>query len=78
MRFILKFILALILGPFAVAGFAVTEIKPPVEGGLLPEIFLSAPEKPELQHYLGVSGKKTFTVPEIKAGVVLIEIFSMS
>jgi hypothetical protein len=77
MRFILKLIFALILCLLAVVVFAVAEIKPPAEGGILPEIVLSAPEKSELQQYLGVTGKKTFTIPEIKAEVVLIEIFSM-
>ena len=77
MRFILKRIFALILCLLAVVGFAVAEIKPPAEGGILPEIVLSAPENSELQEYLGVTGKKTFTIPEIKAEVVLIEIFSM-
>jgi hypothetical protein len=77
MRFILQFIFALILCPLAVVGFAGAAIKPPAEGGILPEIVLSAPENSELQQYLGVTGKKTFTIPEIKAAVVLIEIFSM-
>ena len=77
MRFILKRIFALILCLLAAVGFAVAEIKPPAEGGILPEIVLSAPENSELQQYLGVTGKKTFTIPEIKAEVVLIEIFSM-
>ncbi len=77
MRFIIKFIIALILCLLAFVGFAVAEIKPPAKGGILPEIVLSAPENPELQRYLGVTGKKTFTIPEIKAEVVLIEIFSM-
>ena len=77
MRFILKFIFALILCLLAVVGFAVAEINPPAEGDILPEIVLSAPENSELQQYLGLTGKKTFTIPEIKAEVVLIEIFSM-
>jgi hypothetical protein len=77
MRFILQFIFALILCSLAVVGFAGAAIKPPAEGGILPEIVLSAPENSELQQYLGVTGKKTFTIPEIKAAVVLIEIFSM-
>ena len=77
MRFILKLVFALILCLLAVVGFAVATIKPPAEGGILPEIVLSAPENSELQQYLGVAGKKTFTIPEIKAEVVLIEIFSM-
>ena len=77
MRFKLKFILALILCLLACVGFAVAKVKPPAEGGVLPDIVLSAPESSELQQYLGVAGKKTFTIPEIKAEVVIIEIFSM-
>ena len=77
MRLTLKFILALILCPSAIVGFAGAENKPPAEGGVLPEIVLNVPENPDLQKYLGVTGKKTFTIPEIKAEVVIIEIFSM-
>ena len=77
MRINQKFIVALILCSLAVVGVAVAETKPPAEGGTLPEIVLSAPENSELQQYLGVAGKKTFTIPEIKSEVVIIEIFSM-
>ena len=51
--------------------------EPPAVGGRLPEITLTAPQDAELQLYLGVSGKQTFAIPEIKARIVLIEIFSM-
>lgn len=51
---------------------------PPKEGGMLPEITLSVPEVQTHQDYLGIpKDKKTFHIPEIKAEVVLIEIFSM-
>jgi hypothetical protein len=53
------------------------ESQPPPEGGLLPDIFLVTPKSPEHQDYLGITGKKTFKIPEIKAEVVIIEIFSM-
>ena len=51
--------------------------EPPAAGGKLPEIKLAAPQNAELQLYLGVSGKQSFSIPEIKAEIVLIEIFSM-
>ena len=51
--------------------------QPPAEGGKLPEILLAVPQNTELQMYLGLSGKQTFTIPEIKAEIVIIEIFSM-
>jgi len=53
-------------------------IAPPKEGGVLPDITLSVPEMSTQQDYLGIAkNKKTFRIPEIKAEVVLIEIFSM-
>ncbi len=53
-------------------------IAPPKEGGVMPEITLSVPEVQTHQDYLGIAkNKKTFRIPEIKAEVVLIEIFSM-
>ena len=51
--------------------------EPPATGGKLPEIKLAAPHNAEFQEYLGVSGKQTFSIPEINAEIVLIEIFSM-
>ena len=51
---------------------------PPKEGEVLPEITLSVPDMHTHQDYLGIAkDKKTFHIPEIKAKVVLIEIFSM-
>lgn len=50
---------------------------PPENGGVLPQITLSAPEDPGHQSYLGVAGKGTFAIPEIKAEVVIVEIYSM-
>lgn len=77
MRMTMKFILSAILYSCLVAGLAGAETHPPAEGGVLPGIVLEVPENSELQQYLGVVGKQTFTIPEIKAEVVIIEIFSM-
>ena len=60
---------------FPASGAAGTQ--PPTEGGLLPSIDLAVPPNAEYQQYLGITGKNSFTIPEIKAEVVLIEIFSM-
>jgi hypothetical protein len=57
--------------------FVAAETKPPAEGGVLPAIDLGVPQSAEYRQYLGITGKKSFTIPEIKAEVVLIEIFSM-
>lgn len=59
------------------AGFSSAASQPPVVGGVLPEFTLPVPRNEIHRQYLGVAGKKTFTIPEIKAEVVVIEIFSM-
>lgn len=53
------------------------EAAPPAEGGKLPEIRLAIPADPGYQAYLGIKGEGTFSLPQIKAPVVIIEIFSM-
>jgi hypothetical protein len=69
--------LIVFLGIFLLtAGFSKAESQPPAVGGVLPEFDLSVPSSDEHQKYLGVTGK-TFTIPQIKAEVVIIEIFSM-
>ena len=69
--------MAAMAGLFILPGFVDADASPPAEGGVLPPIDLGAPQSADYQQYLGISGEKTFTVPEIKAEVVLIEIFSM-
>ena len=58
------------------ASFSKADSQPPAVGGVLPEFALSVPKSDEHQKYLGVGGE-TFTIPEIKAEVVIVEIFSM-
>jgi thiol-disulfide isomerase/thioredoxin len=49
----------------------------PVIGGVLPRIKLPIPKDPNEKSYLGLSGSGFFRIPQIKAEVVIIEIFSM-
>jgi len=77
MKCILKFFITVVLGILISVGFAGADSKPPAEGGVLPKINLNVPENSKLQQYLGVNGKESFTIPEINAEVVIIEIFSM-
>jgi len=63
------------IGAFAYTASAVT--KPPSEGGFLPEIVLPVPRILDQKKYLGLSGDTTFTIPQIKTSVVIVEIFSM-
>jgi thiol-disulfide isomerase/thioredoxin len=51
--------------------------EPPSEGDLLPEIVMAVPNNLDHQKYLGLSDEGSFTVPQIKAVVVIVEIFSM-
>jgi hypothetical protein len=50
---------------------------PPQKGGVLPEIDLAVPKDPSHRSYLGVSSDGTFKIPQVKAEVVIIEIFNM-
>jgi hypothetical protein len=55
--------------------WAATE--PPPEGGVLPQFELPVPADAQARTYLGLPGSGKFTVPQIKARLVIIEIFSM-
>lgn len=77
MKNFLKFFVVLVIGMIVAYGLADADSQVPAKGGVLPDIVFSAPESIELQEYLGVTGKKTFKIPEIRAEIVLIEIFSM-
>lgn len=50
---------------------------PPADGETLPNIEFPAPDDPSERRYLGLSGGKNFKIQEVKADVVIIEIFSM-
>ena len=51
--------------------------EPPAEGGVLPEFELPVPQDSEARSYLGLTGGDTFTIPQIKAQMVIIEVYSM-
>jgi len=70
--FLVNLILALIMhAPLR------AETAPPAEGGRLPVIKLPIPKNTEEKNYLGLSGSGSFSIPEIKARVVILEIFNM-
>jgi hypothetical protein len=50
--------------------------KPPAQGTVLPQFQLAVPDDSEAKGYLGLSGGGGFTVSEINAPVVIIQIFS--
>jgi hypothetical protein len=51
--------------------------EPPAVGDSLPPIKLAVPDDPQAKSHLGLSGSGQFTVPQIEAQVVIIEIFNM-
>lgn len=63
-------LLAIISPPFAAN-------KPPEKGEVLPVINLPIPKNAGEKGYLGLSGDGFFKIPQIKAKVVIVEIFSM-
>ena len=77
MKLISTLLLAMSICLYLTGDTAGAASQPPVEGGQLPEIMLTVPPSTEHQQYLGITGTKSFNIPEIKAEVVLIEIFSM-
>lgn len=51
--------------------------KPPAKGEILPVFNLPIPKSPAEKGYLGLSGDGLFKIPQIKARVVIVEIYSM-
>jgi hypothetical protein len=45
------------------------------KGDAFPEFKLTAPEIPGQQEYLGIKGKNTFSISDIKTEIVILQIF---
>jgi len=67
------FIAVLVLAPVLSA----STTPGPAVGGVLPEFSLKAPQDAAQRAYLGLDGKDSFSIADIQAEVVVIEIFSM-
>lgn len=50
--------------------------KPPKQGDVLPHFDLQVPKDLNARNYLGLSAETTFTIPQIDAQVVIIQLFS--
>ncbi|MFP3869370.1 MAG: peroxiredoxin family protein [Syntrophobacteria bacterium] len=59
------------------AGPAFAADRPPAPGEILPPFELPMPQDGKVKDYLGLSGSGSFTVPQIKAKLVIVEIYSM-
>ena len=70
--------LAVLIGFLAVSNQqTLAGTKPPTSGGAIPPIQLLAPENSADRSYLGLPEAERFTIPQIRARVVIIELFSM-
>ena len=69
--FVLVIYCCLLLSP------ALAAEQPPAVGSTLPPIKLAVPDDPQVKNYLGLSGGKQFTIPQIEAQAVIIQIFNM-
>jgi len=77
MKKLLLCLISIIL-PFSILVFSAPAAnKPPEKGEQLPVINLPIPKNSDERSYLGLSGSGLFKIPQIKAKVVIIEIFSM-
>jgi thiol-disulfide isomerase/thioredoxin len=65
-----------ILFSVSVASTLVASV-PPLKDEVLQKINLPIPKNPEEKSYLGLSGVGNFKIPQIKAKVVIVEVFSM-
>jgi thiol-disulfide isomerase/thioredoxin len=75
-RFLMGFVLAVVFSlSIGLPIFAAD--KPPQKGETLPVMSLPIPKSSAEKSYLGLSGEGSFKIPQIKAKVVIIEIFSM-
>ncbi|MBW2108179.1 MAG: hypothetical protein JRI36_05865 [Deltaproteobacteria bacterium] len=72
-----RFTTAFFIGVLLVASGLGLAVVPPVPGGSLPNIVLPIPSKRAHRQYLGLNGTGTFKIPQIKAKVVIVEVFNM-
>jgi hypothetical protein len=52
-------------------------IAPPKKGGMFPDIVLPVPQDAGEREYLGLPESGQFKIPQIKAQVVIVEVFNM-
>ncbi|MEW6570420.1 MAG: redoxin domain-containing protein [Nitrospirota bacterium] len=60
-----------------IAASSAYAVECPEEGGSFPELLLPVPQDAAHKDYLGIQEKGSFKISEIKAPVVIVEIFSM-
>ncbi|MCE5245076.1 MAG: TlpA disulfide reductase family protein [Syntrophobacteraceae bacterium] len=79
-RSVFRWVVFLFLAAVTVGGGpspALSAGGPPAEGGVLPEIRLPIPHRPQEKTYLGLQGEGDFTILQTRARIVILEVFSM-
>jgi thiol-disulfide isomerase/thioredoxin len=76
-KYLIHTVLVFLLGVFFFFSNVSSLLCAPSAGGVLPTLNLPIPKDSHEKSYLGLSWGSSFKVPEIKAQVVVIEIFSM-
>lgn len=74
---ILAVLLCMVQGAVASTEEGGKATSPPPEGSVLPEIKLPVPPKFDQRNYLGIKDEEYFRIGDIRADVVIIEVFSM-
>jgi thiol-disulfide isomerase/thioredoxin len=74
---ILIFFAALVVCLAVLNGATVAAEQPTISGDVLASITLPVPQDQNAKTYLGITGDGSFTISQIKAQVVIIEIFNM-
>jgi len=69
--------IAVLLSSFLFAPQTVLSAECPLQGDVFPDIKLSAPENMHDRSYLGLTEKTHFSISDIRAEIVIVEIFSM-
>ena len=70
-------LVALAVGLAILAGAPVATGEPTITGDVIASIKLPVPQDKNAQNYLGLEGEGSFAISQIRAKVVLIEIFNM-
>jgi len=55
---------------------ALAATNPVAKGNVLPTIYLAVPEDAAARKYLGLADSGKFTIPQVKAQVVILQVFS--
>jgi len=71
------FVPFVIMGVWLLSTIPGQAISPPEKGGTFPDIVLPVPADAADRRYLGLPESGKFKIPDVKARVVIVEVFNM-